>query len=480
MDRRQNAQGVRWLVLAAAMVSAAPLVCAQGWVVNGGFETLDSTGWTEWVSPWALGSTYDYAWPEDPYDGESSLYLSSPNASFGVYQEMCVESGVPVEIDWAWKGATATGGNGWWEVLIVDAPYSYEAVDDPAGHPETFLAAKWEVGFGGPYPEPSAVWEDGVAELTPFSDVITIVLKCGSTEGGLVEAWFDAVAVSHDTSILEVTSVEPAMGRLEGGETIRVLGRVFPDGTTVALGDGALEQSVRLNTCAVEGITPAGTAGLVDVVVTTPGGSATLPSAFRYVPPPEVTSITPSSAGTEGGVEVTIAGADFVGGGAGNITAQIGGSLLTSLVVVDESTITGIAPAGEAGPADVTVTTPFGTGTLAGGFTYEEEVPETRFVRGDANSSSQIDLTDGIAILGYLYLGQQAPACMDAADADDSGDLSITDAIRIFGWLFLGGAAPSPPAPSDAGYALEDCGVDPPSDPPDALDCAAPSATCAP
>jgi len=42
---------------------------------------------------------------------------------------------------------------------------------------------------------------------------------------------------------------------------------------------------------------------------------------------------------------------------------------------------------------------------------------------------------------------------LDSADADDSGILDITDPIRILGYLFLGGEAP--PAPG-AGA----CGVD--------------------
>ncbi|MBI4607069.1 MAG: hypothetical protein HY721_34325 [Planctomycetes bacterium] len=81
-----------------------------------------------------------------------------------------------------------------------------------------------------------------------------------------------------------------------------------------------------------------------------------------------------------------------------------------------------------------------------------------RFHRGDADDNGQLQLTDAIRILGYLFLGAAAPACLDAADADDNGQLQLTDAIRILGYLFLGGSPPAPPGPpTDA------CGPDPSS-----------------
>ncbi|MCZ6792974.1 MAG: hypothetical protein O7J95_05100 [Planctomycetota bacterium] len=84
----------------------------------------------------------------------------------------------------------------------------------------------------------------------------------------------------------------------------------------------------------------------------------------------------------------------------------------------------------------------------------------TAFVRGDADSSGEINLTDGIRILSFLFLGQEAPTCRDAADTDDDGVLRLTDSIVIFDWLFQGGAGPRPPGPSTTSYAPADCGED--------------------
>jgi hypothetical protein len=65
-------------------------------------------------------------------------------------------------------------------------------------------------------------------------------------------------------------------------------------------------------------------------------------------------------------------------------------------------------------------------------------------------------------VLSYLFLGGVAPVCEDAADADDDGRLNITDGIVILGHLFLG-----------SGPLREPFGT-PGTDPtPDALGCAA-------
>jgi alpha-tubulin suppressor-like RCC1 family protein len=81
---------------------------------------------------------------------------------------------------------------------------------------------------------------------------------------------------------------------------------------------------------------------------------------------PTVSSVAPIAGPTVGGTAVTITGTGF-GAGA---TVTIGGVAATNVVVVSATSITATTPAGGAGPADVSVTTPGGTATLMGGFTY--------------------------------------------------------------------------------------------------------------
>ena len=69
----------------------------------------------------------------------------------------------------------------------------------------------------------------------------------------------------------------------------------------------------------------------------------------------------------------------------------------------------------------------------------------SQFIRGDADSSAEWDLTDAVYGLSYLFLGEAEPSCLKAADADDNGALELTDSIYILGYLFLGEPSPLPP-----------------------------------
>jgi hypothetical protein len=85
---------------------------------------------------------------------------------------------------------------------------------------------------------------------------------------------------------------------------------------------------------------------------------------------------------------------------------------------------------------------------------------DPKFLRGDPDGSTVIDLSDAVSILGYLFLAGEAPPCFDAADADDSGKLDLTDPVSILTYLYMGGPEPAAPFP--------DCGSDTTSD---ALSC---------
>ncbi|MBI4582939.1 MAG: hypothetical protein HY717_02725 [Planctomycetes bacterium] len=77
----------------------------------------------------------------------------------------------------------------------------------------------------------------------------------------------------------------------------------------------------------------------------------------------------------------------------------------------------------------------------------------SHFIRGDADLSGEVDLTDAIAILHWLFLGGDPLPCLNAADANDVGRVDLTDAIYILRYLFLGDPAPLLPFP-EAGEDL--------------------------
>jgi Asp-tRNA(Asn)/Glu-tRNA(Gln) amidotransferase A subunit family amidase len=84
-------------------------------------------------------------------------------------------------------------------------------------------------------------------------------------------------------------------------------------------------------------------------------------------------------------------------------------------------------------------------------------VKRTPFHRGDPNASGDIDVSDAITIVGFLFLGEpQTLSCLESADANNDGAIDVSDGIYLLSWLFTGG--PEPPAPGPTGA---DCGVDP-------------------
>ena len=87
---------------------------------------------------------------------------------------------------------------------------------------------------------------------------------------------------------------------------------------------------------------------------------------YTLPPAPTVTAISPNTGSTAGGTSVTITGTNFTG--ATGVT--IGGAAATSVVVVSATSITAVTPARTAGAKDVVVTTPSGSGTGTGLFTY--------------------------------------------------------------------------------------------------------------
>ncbi len=78
------------------------------------------------------------------------------------------------------------------------------------------------------------------------------------------------------------------------------------------------------------------------------------------------------------------------------------------------------------------------------------------FIRGDSNGDGEVDISDPVWDLFYLF-GEGRFLCLDSQDTDDDGEVDLTDIIYRLGFLFTGG--PPPPAPFPA------CGFDLTADP---------------
>jgi hypothetical protein len=66
-------------------------------------------------------------------------------------------------------------------------------------------------------------------------------------------------------------------------------------------------------------------------------------------------------------------------------------------------------------------------------------LPEPIVFRGDSNLDGNIDLSDAIFTLSFLFLGHPSPACRESADFNSDGALDISDAVSTMEYLFLGG-----------------------------------------
>jgi len=80
------------------------------------------------------------------------------------------------------------------------------------------------------------------------------------------------------------------------------------------------------------------------------------------------------------------------------------------------------------------------------------------FSRGDADNNGSLEITDGVFILNFLFIGGRAPECTPIADSNGDNQVNITDGVFILNHLFLG--APAPPPLTD--LELSACrGLDP-------------------
>lgn len=169
-----------------------------------------------------------------------------------------------------------------------------------------------------------------------------------------------------------IASVAPSSGSTLGGTTVTITGANLTGASAATFGGTAVTSLTVISAAQVRVATPAHAAGAVDVAVTTPGGTATKTAGFTFVvPPPSIASVAPASGSTLGGTVVTLTGTNLTGASA----VTFGGTAAASFTVDSATQVTATTPAHAAGAVNVVVTTPGGTATRTGGFTYVALVP---------------------------------------------------------------------------------------------------------
>jgi hypothetical protein len=219
-----------------------------------------------------------------------------------------------------------------------------------------------------------------------------------------------------------ITDVSPNVGSVTGGSEITVSGH-FTTPTGVVIGGQPLLNPTITDT-AITGTVPAHAAGPVDVTVesSSPANNATLADGFRYLDAPAPTSLTPSEGGVAGGTPVTVTGAGFTGA----TGVAFGGVAATDVSVVSDTELTAVAPQHEAGPVNVEVTNPAGSGALSAAYTYVEvaaPVPTPAAItptQGDVTGGTSVTVTgtDFTDVTGVTFGGVAATDVTVVSDTE--------------------------------------------------------------
>jgi len=170
-----------------------------------------------------------------------------------------------------------------------------------------------------------------------------------------------------------ITSFEPANGNTSGGTAVTITGTNFQSGATVKFGSVDASSVNVQSATTIVATAPAQPAGATSITVTNPDGQSATASFFTYVvPPPIVTTVSPTSGPGNGGTVVQITGSNFQSGA----SVTFGTKPAQGVVVNGTNQIIAITPAAPATeqqslPVDVIIRNPDGQSvTATGGFTY--------------------------------------------------------------------------------------------------------------
>jgi len=225
---------------------------------------------------------------------------------------------------------------------------------------------------------------------------------------------------------------------------------------------------VSTNNTTLTAVTPAGTAGARDIVLTNGWGlSTTLMGGFTYTAPagaPTLTAVSPTSGPTAGGTTITLSGTGFVSGA----TVRVGGTAATNVAFVSATQLTARTPAGTAGARDVQVTNPNGqAATRTGGFTYTAQASAptltsvsptsgptaggtTITLSGTAFVSGATVRVGGVAATNVAFVSATQLTARTPAGTSGARDVQVTNpdgqsATRIGAFTYSGTTDPNSP-----------------------------------
>jgi hypothetical protein len=151
-----------------------------------------------------------------------------------------------------------------------------------------------------------------------------------------------------------ITSVSPKSGPVTGGTSVTISGTELRGVKSVHFGSTPATSFTITSSSSISAVAPPGSAGLVDVMVTSAAGTSATVAHDRFKFEPVVTSIGPTSGSKNGGTRVTIFGAGFAIGSL-ETTVTFGSADATQVSCPSSGECTALAPAHAAGRVAVKV-----------------------------------------------------------------------------------------------------------------------------
>jgi hypothetical protein len=171
-----------------------------------------------------------------------------------------------------------------------------------------------------------------------------------------------------------------------------------------------------------------------------------LPYGFSICSPtPQIILIVPATAYRENDLQVAITGShtDFGQTGSTQVWFQQGSTTIESYFVdvTDAEHLTAsfnIPPYVPFGFYDVWVRNNISSSLLSALQAFL-----IQFRCGDANADNQINVSDAVWIINYVFIGGSPPPNpLESAEVNCDGYVNISDAVRLIAYIFLEGPAP--------------------------------------
>lgn len=143
------------------------------------------------------------------------------------------------------------------------------------------LSTATSVDFGGNSATPTVLSDSQIQVVVPAGNQGTVAVTtttAGGVAGGLIYNYVD---------VPTIVSMTPTSGTTLGGTSVTITGTNFSTSTSVTF-DGVAASFGVVNSTTLVAITPPGSAGSVDVTVTTLAGTATAAGAYTYVSGPGI------------------------------------------------------------------------------------------------------------------------------------------------------------------------------------------------